>query len=245
MMLPIARRTLGVLVRNLPACLFFTLLVLAPVIAWALVATYPAAGLKGGAANGAIIRFVVTTGLAATLLSGALAGALTPAALATLGGRSLSFPRAIADGVRGLTAALGATALVVIAIVLGAAALLLPGLVLLGLLYVAVPAAVAERAISVDAALVRGAALARPRWPWLLALALAPGGVAGAATLGLARLIVPHVAAGRVRVPAPEHWGRFVVLTLALALLAAMFSAVAAAVGYAALRGDGPPSTSA
>ena len=241
MTLSIVRRALAVTLRNLPAFLILTALVLAPVIAWALLAGYPAAGLKGGAARGASIRFVVVTGAAATLLSGALAGALTPAALATLGGRSLSVPRAIGDGVVGLASALGAAALVVLAVGLGVAALVLPGLLLLGLLYVAVPAAVAERLVAADQAIGRGATLARPRWPQLLALALAPGVVAGAATLGLARLIVPHVAAGRVRVPAPEHWGRFVVLTLALALLAALLSAAMAAVSYAALRGDGAP----
>jgi hypothetical protein len=222
---------------NLPAVLALTALLVGPAVFYGLTAGHPAAGLKGGKANAAVIIYVVKTGAIALSLAWLLAGALAPVVVAAIEGRRLAPLAAIRDGLLRLAPAIGAELLAALVVSLGLIALVVPGVMLLGLLHVAVPAAVVEGSTGA-AALRRGAALARPRWPWLAAFALAPSLLAGGLTLGLARLIVPHVAAGKAQVPAPQHWTLFAALTVGLAVLAVLVAALTAAVGYRLLRAD-------
>jgi hypothetical protein len=222
---------------NLPAVLALTALLLAPAIAAGLSASNPAAGLKGGRANTAVVLYVVKTGAIALSFAWLLAGALAPSVVASLEGRRTATLAAIRTGLWRLAPAIGAELLAALIVSLGLVALIVPGVVLLGLLHVAIPTAVVE-GIRGPSALRRGAALARPRWPWLAAFALAPSLIAGGLTLGLGRVLVPHVAAGKARVPAPAQWASFASLTVGLAVVATLIAALTAAVGYALLRAD-------
>lgn len=222
---------------NLPAVLALTALLLAPALAAGLTAGHPAAGLKGGRANTAVVLHVVKTGAIALSFAWLLAGALAPSIIASLEGRRTAPLTAIRDGLWRLAPAIGAELLAALIVSLGLVALIVPGVMLLGLLHVAIPAAVIE-GIRGPSALRRGAALARPRWPWLAGFALAPSLLAGGLALGLGRVIVPHVAAGKARVPSPAHWASFAGLTVGLAVIATLIAALTAVVSYALLRAD-------
>ena len=213
-------RAFSVWARNLPTLLLLGLIVNAPLIVWAGLALKPGQGPE----------FSVTTALmapVALLLTFVLTGAVTFTVLQQLKGQRASVGAAVAVGLR------RALPVIWLAIVAGLATagafmlLIVPGVIVICMLWVAVPVAVVEKPGAL-ASMRRSSELTRG-YRWHVLGVIAVMWLVGAAGEGIARVVTGGAGGEAVA------WLGFAV-TQVVSSLTGTLGAVAAAVGYHDLR---------
>jgi len=239
-------RSAAIFARNLPAIAVLALLVFSPLLVLGALAT-PARGADPRAAVRAAgqltLIYTVASTLGALVLTSFLSGAVVHAVVHDLRGARSSWWRSTLAGVRRLWPVLGVGTMAALCIVFGLVTLAVPGLLVLCLAYVALPAAVIERP-GVIGALHRSAALTQG-YRWQIAeLLLLVAAIEIVAWLVLHQLLVVPIHARAPLVPNPASWTTYRAITTGVLMVGGAFGAVVSAVTYAVLRerrdGAGP-----
>jgi hypothetical protein len=214
--------SLAVFLRNLIPFVFLALLLTLPgaLYDWLLPPTLGEGVFSLRAAIGTIVDIVCSTLLTATLVYGTVQ---------ELRGRHASFGASIGHGFSVILPAVGVGLVAGIGIAIGTILLIVPGLILMTIWWVAVPATVVERP-GVFASLARSVELTRGfRWP-IFGIILLLFAVALGIGLFFGYVLLPALAV--------NESGYFVYLLLLWVILSAVgaFTSVLAGVGYFALR---------
>jgi len=213
--------------RRLPGFLLLGLIVHLPVAIYTAVML---SGIDGQSFRAEDVEQIQRWSLIVSLVSGVfqllLAGALVHGVLRELDGRP---GETVGGGLAGLVPALGASLLVMVVVLMGFIALVIPGLILICMLYPAIPAAVVERT-GVIATFERGHALTAGHRVQVFGIFLLLGLVNQAISYGLLRAFY---ALGGDSV---GEWKLFVWVSLAVGIVLASLAAAINAVVYHDLK---------
>lgn len=191
-----------------------------PFVGTALVASLPSlifAQIVTSEAGQGIVSFIISQIVTVTLIYGAVQA---------LRQRQIAITECLQQGFRRLGAALGVAIIAAICVALGLIALVVPGLILMTMWAVAIPAATIEQA-GVGASLSRSSALTRERrWRVFGAVLVA----------GIITIVVSIIAASIAGAIAGAHSFLFTVVIWALSAVSQAFSACVSATLYYFLR---------
>lgn len=191
-----------------------------PFVGTALVASLPSlifAQIVTSEAAQGIVSFIISQIVTVTLIYGAVQA---------LRQRQIAITECLQQGFRRLGAALGVAIIAAICVALGLIALVVPGLILMTMWAVAIPAATIEQA-GVGASLSRSSALTRERrWRVFGAVLVA----------GIIAIVVSIIAASIAGAIAGAHSFLFTVVIWALSAVSQAFSACVSATLYYFLR---------
>lgn len=191
-----------------------------PFVGTALVASLPSlifAQIVTSEAGQGIVSFIISQIVTVTLIYGAVQA---------LRQRQIAITECLQQGFRRLGAALGVAIIAAICVALGLIALVVPGLILMTMWAVAIPAATIEQA-GVGASLSRSSALTRERrWRVFGAVLVA----------GIITIVVSIIAASIAGAVAGAHSFLFTVVIWALSAVSQAFSACVSATLYYFLR---------
>lgn len=226
----------GAYLKNLPAFLVMALVIYSPLILYAVVVDHPMASAEStDELASKIIMFSLVTGVGSFLLSQVLASAVVYAVVEQLAGRHAPIGRCLTVGLSRMLPTLAVALLAGLAAGLAAILLIVPGLIVMCMYYVAVPASVVERP-GIGGALSRSAELTKGhRWS-VLVLFLVMMGVGMVLGLGLESVLIDKVAMGSVEVVKPDDWRLYVMLQVGIQLFAGALGATLSATTYVALR---------
>jgi hypothetical protein len=213
--------------RRLPGFLLLGLIVYSPVLVYtaAFLAGFEEQAFSSGDLE-RITRWGLIVSLVGRVLELLLAGALVHGVLRELDGRPGDTVR---GGLTSLVPALGVALLVMLVILMGFVALAIPGLILICMLYPAIPAAVAERTALV-ATFERGHALTAGHRVQVFGIFLLLGLVSQAITYGLLRAF--HALGG----DSVGEWKLFVWVSMGVGVVLASLGAAINAVVYHDLK---------
>ena len=226
-------RSFRILMRNFTAFSLMAIVITLPSLLL-LLAAQPSASAPAGTEPA--LGWDIAAGVVDLITNALVVGALTFGTFQDLRGRRADFAAVIARGLSVVPTVMGVSIMTGLITVLGAIALVIPGIIAAVMLWVAVPAAVVERP-GVIASLKRSAELTRGhRWPCLGAIVLV-----FVIQLGVAMLLSGAYAAifglstGFGTAAIPFDAGYMIFEHVILAIIVA-FGAVAAAVAYHDLR---------
>jgi len=218
--------------RNLPAFVLMSAIAYVPLLVYGLSWTpYGASSLEE--AQLSVVKYLGISALGGLLLQNLVVAAVTFGVVEEMAGRHASIARCLGVGLRRMLPALLVTLLAGLCVVLGLIALIIPGLIVLCMLYVAVPASVIEqngvgRALSRSAYLTKG-----NRWSILGLLILL--GILGAIVNNVIERVMIHKVEGIVP---PDQWKLYVGLQIGVQMVMGALGATMAAVAYVKLRND-------
>lgn len=179
----------------------------------------------------ALDRFVLIFGLSSFLIQMFLVSTVTYGVVMELRGQRASMADNLRVGISRLLPSLLVTLLWVLCVGLGFLALIIPGVILYCMLYVAVPASVIERP-GIGGALSRSSHLTSGSRPGIFALIL----IVGVASYGVQKLLENAFLDSADPNQIMASVQTFVYATAAFEIIAGVFGAVLTAVTYAQLR---------
>jgi hypothetical protein len=224
--------------KNFPAFMVMALICYAPLILYALVAPNPfesAKSLDDLQSKVLIYTLVITVG--ALICSQFVLSAVTYATVQELRGQHASIGASMSVGLKRLLPTLAVSFVAGLCIVAGLIALVVPGLIVMCMLYVAVPASVVERP-GIGGALSRSGALTKGyRWHIFL-IVIIIGIIGGVFNYALEHALVDHVPLGRggEEVPHPDQWKRYMLVNVGGQVITSALGAAMAAAAYVGLR---------
>lgn len=216
--------------KNLPAFLLIACVVYSPLIVWGLTAASGAGGPT------AVETFTRWHGLAEMLLSLFAAAAITYGVVMELQGHHASIGASFATGLARFFPVLGVALLSGLCILLGILLLVIPGIIVFCMLYVATPAAVLERP-GITGALSRSRELTRGHKLEIFGLLFLLGMINGGIAYAAQELIVK----GDMDFPELMELAtvkRYIYVQLALNVVTGSLAAVMSAVAYYYLRSE-------
>jgi hypothetical protein len=223
--------------KNLPALLVMALIVYSPLLLYGALSKGPYEQESLEDIQTWSLVFALVIGFGSLVLTMVLAAAVTYLVVEELGGRHASIGKSISVGLSRLLPALAVGLLAGLCIVLGAVLLIVPGLILLCMFYVAVPASVIEKP-GVGGALSRSAALTKGhRWQ-IFGLFILMFILGAALSFVAESALIDKIDVGDDEIVAPHHWKRYVFVTVGLQIITGALGAVMAATAYVGLRND-------
>ncbi|MGE0551014.1 MAG: hypothetical protein AB7O24_19275 [Kofleriaceae bacterium] len=225
----------SVFFKNLIPFLVMALVCYAPLLLYALIAPPPSIeGLPIEDAAWATLKTTALVGLGSLICQQLLVSTVTYAAVRELRGQHASFKDSMAMGLSRLLPTIAVSIVAAIGQVLGLLALLIPGLILMCMWYVAVPASVVERP-GILGALGRSRELTRGyRWP-IFGIIIVVGLISGAAN-GLLETVFVDTYEVADDLELPTSWRTYMVYEVLSSLVFGALGAAMAAAAYVGLR---------
>ncbi len=222
--------------KNLPAFLVMALVVYAPLILYGLVADPPTASSLDDLQSQALIFTGVIIG-GGMLLSLVMSSAVTYTVVEELNGRHAPVGKSLLVGLTRALPTLAVGIVCAVCILLGMLALVVPGVIVMCMLYVATPASVVERP-GIGGALSRSAFLTKGyRWG-IFGLIIIVGVLSGIVDYVLEAVLVDSREFRGVKVINPDDWRLYVLLNVGVQAIVGALGAVMAATTYVSLRSD-------
>lgn len=223
--------------KNLPALLVMALIVYSPLFLYAAIGKTPYDTESVEDVQTWAFVFITVIGFGGAVLTMVLSAAVTYLVVEEMGGRHAPIGKSIGVGLSRLLPALAVGLLAGICIVLGMFALIVPGLILLTMFYVAVPASVIERP-GITGALGRSAELTKGhRWQ-ILGLFILLFILGAALSYMVEAALIDKIQIGDTEIVAPDDWKKYVFVTVGLQVLTGALGAVMSATAYVGLRND-------
>ena len=223
--------------KNLPAFLLMAVIVYSPLLLYGLVADNPLeAGSLDDLATKMII-FAAVMGLGGAILSLIMTSAVTYAVVEELNGRHSPIGKSLSVGLARMLPTLAVGIVAGLCMLLGFIALVIPGLIVMCMLYVAVPASVVERP-GIGGALSRSAFLTKGHRWGIFGIIIIIGVLSGVVGYVLETALVETATIGGTKVVHPDDWNLYVFLNVGVQIVVGALGSVIAATAYVALRND-------
>jgi hypothetical protein len=223
--------------KNLPAFIVMAVVVYLPMILYGLVAKSPLEVSNIEEWQTQTFIFLAVMILGGLLLSQVMSAAVTYAVVEELNGRHAPIGKSIGVGLRRMLPALAVGILSGLCIALGAVLLIIPGLIVMCMLYVAVPASVVE-APGVGGALSRSAFLTKGHRWGIFGIIIIMAILSAAINFVLESALVDKTTVGDTEVINPGDWKTYVFVNIGVQIIMGALGAVIAATAYVSLRND-------
>ncbi len=210
--------------RNLIPFTVLTAILYLPLLGWVIVAT------RGAPEAAELSRLSLLLPLGVFLINSLLTGTVTYGVVMDLRGERASLASSLGVGVRRALPILGVSVLMWLAIGVGMLALFVPGLIVMYMLFVAIPASVVERPGLVGA-LRRSRELTKGNRWGLVGLSMLSGIPIAVTTFGLQRAML-----GDPATASASQWTPYLFAELGRMVLVAPYAAVLPAIAYFLLR---------
>ena len=218
------RLSLAAWARNVVPFTLLTAIVYLPLVGWGVSVT------RGAPELHALQMFAGLSGAIVAILNTLLSAALTYGVVMELREERASIGACIVVGLKRFLPVIGVSFLVTLAIVGGTLLLLIPGIIVTCMLYVAIPASIVERP-GLLGALRRSRDLTRGHRMQIFGLYLL-----SALVIGISGTILQRVVLGDAAAATPARWPTFVYAELGRRVVVGPFAAVIPAVAYFLLR---------
>lgn len=166
-----------------------------------------------------------------------MTASVTYSVVEELNGRHSPLGKSISVGLSRLLPTLGVGIVAGLCILAGAIALVIPGLIVMCMLYVAVPVSVIERP-GIGGALSRSAFLTKGHRWGIFGLIILMGILTTVISFGLESALVETAEIGSTKVVNPEDWTLYVFINVGVQVVAGALGSVIAATAYVSLRSD-------
>lgn len=222
----------GLFFKNLIPILIMGAIIYAPLFLYALLSKSPYEAESLDELNSIALRLGLVIAGGGLLLGMIMTSAVTYSVVEELNGRHAPIGKSLSVGLARMLPTLGIGIVVVLLIALGLVALIIPGLIVMCILYVAIPASVIERP-GLGGALSRSAFLTKGfRWQ-IFGIIFLLGLIERAMTYIVENVIVGK---GELGIIAPDEWKLYLYLLLGVVVLHGAISATVNAAAYVALR---------
>jgi hypothetical protein len=223
--------------KNLPAFIVMALIVYSPMILYGLVAKSPldVRSLDEWQTQAFIFLGVMIVG--GMVLSLVMSAAVTYSVVEEMNGRHASIGKSISVGLRRLLPAIAVGLLSGLCILLGSLLLIVPGIIVMCMLYVAVPVSVVE-APGIGGALSRSAFLTKGHRWGIFGIIIIVGIISGALNFILESALVDKIEMGSTEIISPDDWKLYVFVNIGVQLVVGALGAVITATAYVGLRND-------
>lgn len=223
--------------KNLPAFLVMAVIVYSPMLLYGAIAKGPLDVSSVEEWQTQAFVFLAVMILGGMVLSLVMSAAVTYAVVEELNGRHAPIGKSIAVGLRRMLPALAVGILSGLCIALGTVLLIIPGLIVMCMLYVAVPASVVESP-GIGGALSRSAFLTKGHRWGIFGIIIIVGILSAAINFVLESALVDKTSIGDTEVINPGDWKTYVFVNIGVQIVIGALGAVIAATAYVSLRND-------